>query len=537
MPANVVQSKRDEHLWSQAKKIAKEAGRSKDYAYIMGVYQRSKGVSKGLTPEELQERSKRKKAAKRHARLAEDHRSSSPVGGNQMGRWKQEKAHDEAEEAHREAADANREAITDSSAREAADDASDEANTHPSVEETEKAIRFDRRVGREGERLIIQKSLRKAKKVPESQLDLFGSRPAAKPKAGKPRSGGPFIGPRGGKWQDAQHTIPWKEGGGGSALQPTMYRQAKAVKHREEHQRLLKIRETLKPGNAIYDKVRGAIEANKRAAKLYERAAADGASDSAAKAKEFGERAENASIEANKALTRSASSKASQPSKKTEEAIRAIMESADNLGIPVERAGPRSVALGGVAAWDRDLGKWNGENGDRGRRVASIAKAGAWLKAKAEEVRRVSRLSDERLAAKKKRDAEFDAKMRARRSAGFVLRGRTYPIKEEIKQAGGVWDREAKAWLMPDAESMRAMKDKIATLDRQSASVSRPTPAPRKASPRQVNYALSLIRRLREDDYGTFTTFGFQHVTREKLEGYSAADVSGMIAHLREEIF
>ena len=26
------------------------------------------------------------------------------------------------------------------------------------------------------------------------------------------KSGGPFIGPRGGKWADAQHTIPWKEG-------------------------------------------------------------------------------------------------------------------------------------------------------------------------------------------------------------------------------------------------------------------------------------------------------------------------------------
>lgn len=28
------------------------------------------------------------------------------------------------------------------------------------------------------------------------------------------KSGGPYIGPRGGKWADAEHTIPWKEGGG-----------------------------------------------------------------------------------------------------------------------------------------------------------------------------------------------------------------------------------------------------------------------------------------------------------------------------------
>ena len=36
--------------------------------------------------------------------------------------------------------------------------------------------------------------------------------------------GGPFIGPRGGKWADAKHTIPWKEGGGQRAAKAAVKR-------------------------------------------------------------------------------------------------------------------------------------------------------------------------------------------------------------------------------------------------------------------------------------------------------------------------
>lgn len=47
MPANAVKTERDEHLWDRAKTQAKKQGRNKDYAYIMGIYQRMKGVQKG----------------------------------------------------------------------------------------------------------------------------------------------------------------------------------------------------------------------------------------------------------------------------------------------------------------------------------------------------------------------------------------------------------------------------------------------------------------------------------------------------------
>jgi hypothetical protein len=46
MPANVVKTERDEHLWEKAKGLAKNAGKDKDYAYIMGIFKKMKGLEK-----------------------------------------------------------------------------------------------------------------------------------------------------------------------------------------------------------------------------------------------------------------------------------------------------------------------------------------------------------------------------------------------------------------------------------------------------------------------------------------------------------
>lgn len=43
MPANVVKTARDEHLWNRAKQQAEKQGRTRDYAYVMGIFQRMKG--------------------------------------------------------------------------------------------------------------------------------------------------------------------------------------------------------------------------------------------------------------------------------------------------------------------------------------------------------------------------------------------------------------------------------------------------------------------------------------------------------------
>ncbi|MBT8428397.1 MAG: hypothetical protein KJN79_00650 [Gammaproteobacteria bacterium] len=56
--------------------------------------------------------------------------------------------------------------------------------------------------------------LLKARKPIPGQMGLFGGPDVSPKKPRATRSGaGPFIGPRGGKWADAKHTIPWKEGG------------------------------------------------------------------------------------------------------------------------------------------------------------------------------------------------------------------------------------------------------------------------------------------------------------------------------------
>lgn len=133
MPANIVQSKRDETLWNRAKAQAKKQGQDKNYKLIMHIYQNMK---KSVQDDSEQYR----RAAKYHSKMADEHRRTNPIGGNTMSRWRQESAHEDAQEAHREAAKVNREAIIDPSKREEAEDARDAANTHPRAEEIGKAM-------------------------------------------------------------------------------------------------------------------------------------------------------------------------------------------------------------------------------------------------------------------------------------------------------------------------------------------------------------------------------------------------------------
>ncbi len=45
MPANVVKTERDEHLWNKAKRLGKGKGKNR-WAYIMGIYKKMKGEKK-----------------------------------------------------------------------------------------------------------------------------------------------------------------------------------------------------------------------------------------------------------------------------------------------------------------------------------------------------------------------------------------------------------------------------------------------------------------------------------------------------------
>lgn len=53
MPSNIVKTERDERLWKKAKKIAADAGKAENYAYVNGVYQRMKKSAEAEAGEPL----------------------------------------------------------------------------------------------------------------------------------------------------------------------------------------------------------------------------------------------------------------------------------------------------------------------------------------------------------------------------------------------------------------------------------------------------------------------------------------------------
>lgn len=146
MPANVVKTQRDEHLWQRAKAQAAERGRGKDYAYIMGVFKRMSGDKAMVQAPDLIKA-----------------RGPKVVAG-QTG-------FDFSAPVKKQAAPA--------------------PAAKPAGVSVVKRVR-DPQTG----------------KMVEKPIGPSGGKPA-----GGKSQGGPFIGPRGGKWADPKHTIPWQEGG------------------------------------------------------------------------------------------------------------------------------------------------------------------------------------------------------------------------------------------------------------------------------------------------------------------------------------
>ena len=51
---------------------------------------------------------------------------------------------------------------------------------------------------------------------------------------------------------------------------------------------------------------------------------------------------------------------------------------------------------------------------------------------------------------------QFKTECDRRRNESLIVKGNTYPIKDMIKQLGGIWDSMNKQWLMPDQGSVDA---------------------------------------------------------------------------------
>jgi len=385
-----------------------------------------------------------------------------------------------------------------------------------------------------------------------AQLSLFGEEPPQKKpaalerKQASGRAGGPYIGPRGGKWADPQHTIPWHEGGG---ERPTQARgknpqtASAEVSARPD----IKVRYWKKKGwesTIIVDQKKLDGEWSSKDGHVVRSDIPEHQKDPQVPASDIntlsiGDELDDGIVAGIRLYHSKRTGRVLEylvkpkPAAKRKEgpssAQQAVIDLAAKYGIPVEAHGPRSIAIGGPAAFDRDLGKWNGERGSAGRRIANAAAVKAWLEKHGEAA-----------SEKQERKSEFKDEMDRRRNQGHVLRGNTFAFREQIKAAGGVWDRLEKCWLMPDAESKhRIERAIIENQSRQRAAPSAPRTdvEERTASERQVGYAWQLINRLRQEDYGTFTTYGYQGLSLEGLKKKSANDVSAIIDHLRDELF
>lgn len=60
----------------------------------------------------------------------------------------------------------------------------------------------------------------------------------------------------------------------------------------------------------------------------------------------------------------------------------------------------------------------------------------------------------------------------------------------------------------------------------------------RAPSSKQVRYAASLVERLKNDDYGTYTTFGFQGMENEdRVAKLTSREISDFIEQIRGELY
>ena len=71
---------------------------------------------------------------------------------------------------------------------------------------------------------------------------------------------------------------------------------------------------------------------------------------------------------------------------------------------------------------------------------------------------------------------DFKAECDRRRNENLIVKGKTYDIKEQIKELGGIWDSKEKQWLMPDQSAVATCHEAMGLGDGPP-----PVPAPDKA--------------------------------------------------------
>ena len=76
--------------------------------------------------------------------------------------------------------------------------------------------------------------------------------------------------------------------------------------------------------------------------------------------------------------------------------------------------------------------------------------------------------------------AKFVEECNRRREEGLVVKGKTFDVKDYIKQLGGIWDSMNKQWLMPDKDSVDNVLEEmgVAKSDDQPTQGESPTETP-----------------------------------------------------------
>ena len=75
---------------------------------------------------------------------------------------------------------------------------------------------------------------------------------------------------------------------------------------------------------------------------------------------------------------------------------------------------------------------------------------------------------------------KFKEECDRRRQEGLVVKGKTFDVKDYIKQLGGIWDSMNKQWLMPAQEAVDSTLEEmgVAKSDNQPAQEESPTETP-----------------------------------------------------------
>jgi hypothetical protein len=314
MPASVVKTARDEHLWDRAKGIAEKEGRTKDYAYIMGIFQRMKGLSKsseiegkiaafleknpkpddkaihamadelGMNPHRFEEKiyallGKKLNTDQLSGGVADGKKPSDFDPGALKEGMKVEAEHTKNKKLRREIAMDH--LTEDKKYYKKLKRMEAQKSLTPELDDwLEKGKKKDAPLAGQLGLFGGEVAPKKPKAAPEEgdtvhpkQVPMFSGSKASevqaaaekKQQAAPAAHGGPFIGPRGGKWADAKHTIPWVDPAEAAKKQKA------AEHHNKQANHHLDLADTAGKGTQAFEAHRSAAEAHVSARVAHEK--------------------------------------------------------------------------------------------------------------------------------------------------------------------------------------------------------------------------------------------------------------------------